>query len=65
MDKNQKRMIAIVLCIIGIVGTLMAGKDASAQRARESASAGIEADAGIGAETEIGTEAETSSLAGK
>lgn len=42
MDKNQKRMIAIVLCIIGIVGTLMAGKDASAQRTRESTAIGIE-----------------------
>lgn len=65
MDKNQKRMIAIVLCIIGIVGTLMAGKDASAQRARESTAAGIEADAGISTEAETGTEAETSSPAGK
>lgn len=32
MEKNQKRMIAVVLCIIGIVGTLMAVKDAGNSR---------------------------------
>ena len=33
MEKNQKRLIAVVLCIIGIVGTIMAGKDAAARQA--------------------------------
>lgn len=37
MDKNQKRLVAIVLCIIGIVGTIMAGKDAAARQAGETA----------------------------
>lgn len=36
MEKNQKRLIAIVLCIIGIVGTIMAGKDAAAKKADQS-----------------------------
>lgn len=37
MDQRQKRLIAVVLCIIGIVGTLMAMKDSSAVRTREPA----------------------------
>ena len=31
MSKEQKRLAAIVLCIMGIVGSLMARKDRNAQ----------------------------------
>ena len=41
MDRNQKRIAAIFLCIAGIIGTLMAGKDAAAKR-QETAGTGTE-----------------------
>lgn len=47
MSKEQKRLAAVFLCIIGIVGTLMAMKDrqAAAQAQTETASAAVATEA--------------------